>query len=217
MACGMPLQIQEIKLIIRCLLQGVVEITERGIIHRDIKIENILLMIDPVTQLVTDAVLADFGLHSLVSDWESRNCNRGSHAYVPPEHASVWLNPETGMIGEVITTRCDDWAIGLTLLLLLKPYVTEWRAFTLPWAQSVKATSPDHYIALIRKMLEELCALQPDWLPEVSGNPVATAVRNLLHPDPAKRWKAATALAFLEEDAKRQDAAKVLMSLGKRR
>ena len=75
---------------------------ERGIIHRDIKVDNILFRADGT------AVLADFGIARAVSGYVSAtgvNMTSGTPHYVSPEQAQ----------GRPLDGRSDLYALGVTL------------------------------------------------------------------------------------------------------
>ncbi|HEX9727062.1 MAG TPA: protein kinase [Gemmatimonadales bacterium] len=75
---------------------------EAGIVHRDIKVDNILLQADG------QAVIADFGIARAVSGYESAtgvNMTIGTPHYVSPEQAQ----------GRPLDGRSDLYAVGVTL------------------------------------------------------------------------------------------------------
>ncbi|CAD8210754.1 unnamed protein product [Paramecium pentaurelia] len=70
---------EEIKLIMKDILEGVHYIHSKNIIHRDLKIDNIL--IDDENQIK----IIDFGLACQFNNIESRNISCGTPGYIAPE------------------------------------------------------------------------------------------------------------------------------------
>jgi len=101
---------RESRRISRTLLEAVSFCHRKGIVHRDIKLENILLT-DPVD--CTRIKLADFGYSKRIT---GKNCLYtlcGSPDYVAPE---LYLH-EHGY-----DERCDIWSSGVVMFMLLGGY-----------------------------------------------------------------------------------------------
>jgi serine/threonine protein kinase len=93
------------------LLNAVNHCHTRGIIHRDIKLENILVMSDNIQ----DVVLADFGYAT--DSPEGEECS-GSVDYSAPE---IWKRSP-------YTEKVDIWSLGVILFILIVadyPYVID--------------------------------------------------------------------------------------------
>jgi serine/threonine protein kinase len=94
------------------LLAAVAHCHEHGIWHRDIKLENILLMTDGIQ----DTILGDFG-YAIEAIGECRGCCSGSVEYAAPE---IWKRSP-------YTEKVDIWSLGVTLYTMLAadyPYAT---------------------------------------------------------------------------------------------
>ena len=83
---------------------------DQGIMHRDIKLQNILVNIDQKDGSIIDVKLADFGLacHCKVLNSESNLC--GSIPYMAPEILTK---------GENYDQKVDIWGLGIILYELL--------------------------------------------------------------------------------------------------
>lgn len=87
------------------LLSGVEYLHQHGIVHRDLKLENILLSADK-----TRLVIADFGLSGFVLDDKPLTTYCGTPHYVAPE--LVLAIPYRGQ-------PADMWALGVILYVML--------------------------------------------------------------------------------------------------
>jgi len=94
---------QRIRVILKCLLNGILHAQKRNVVHRDIKLGNIL-----ITSNIDRAVLIDWGCSTIVSD--SMSSVAGSRNVRSPEMLLGYKNYGFG---------CDIWAIGVLLLTLL--------------------------------------------------------------------------------------------------
>lgn len=99
---------------------------DRGILHRDVKPENILFSTHPETH-ETVFKLADFGL--------SRPRLRYEYMTVQDCMTSYFRSPEIIMYDGRYTTACDVWGLGVTLLQLM-------RLVYIPWDRNDKERMP---------------------------------------------------------------------------
>lgn len=90
------------------LLSAILHMHESGIVHRDLKLENILLDWSDGDQI--KAKVADFGLSRPFQDGQMMLTQCGSHDYAPPEiHLDV---PYEGRL-------VDAWSFGVIMYALL--------------------------------------------------------------------------------------------------
>lgn len=103
------------KILIRSLLEALRYLHSKSIVHRDVKLENILLakkvcknnvlLIEP-----QDVLLVDFGLAKKFSSQSERTRTRcGSKYYVAPE---IWL-------GRPYNYPVDLWSVGVVMYMVL--------------------------------------------------------------------------------------------------
>jgi len=150
------------------ILDAVAHAHERGIVHRDVKPENIVLHPE------RGAVLLDFGIARAIAVSEAEKVTRsgftvGTSRYMSPEQAA----------GQPVDHRSDLYALGCVLYECLTgtpPYQHELDSHIMIFHQ--RAPIPD-----IRKV-------RPD-VPK----PLAKAMARTLAKDPRERWQLETALA----------------------
>jgi 5'-AMP-activated protein kinase catalytic alpha subunit len=87
------------------LLSALAYCHDRGIWHRDVKLENIFLL----TENVHDIVLADFGLAIDVPSWGFDGQFPGSRSFAAPE---IWGNRS-------YTEKVDVWSTGVVLYAIV--------------------------------------------------------------------------------------------------
>lgn len=107
--CGGPLDENLTKAITKQLLQGLQFIHKKGIIHRDIKLENLLIEIlnrDEVSVKITDFGMAQY----LNPDDDKMNMQAGSSSYIAPEVLS-W-GP--------LTEKSDVWSAAIVTYILMQ-------------------------------------------------------------------------------------------------
>jgi serine/threonine-protein kinase len=158
-----PLTIDDKLNIIAQLCEGLSYAHEQGVVHRDVKPDNIFLLEDGSIKLL------DFGIAKLTSSTLTRQGDvLGSASYMSPEQVSG---------GESVDGRADIFSAGVVLYELLagrKPFV---------------ADSPT---AVILKILKEdptpLDTLAPDLPPDL-----VAAVMRALSKDPDERYATADA------------------------
>ncbi|NXI52218.1 HUNK kinase, partial [Chloroceryle aenea] len=159
------LEEHEARKYIRQLILAVEHLHRAGVVHRDLKIENLLLDEDNNIKLI------DFGLSNCAgilgySDPFSTQC--GSPAYAAPE---LLARKKYG-------PKIDVWSIGVNMYAMLTG--------TLPFT-----VEPFSLRALYQKMVDK--EMNP--LPTQLSTAAINFLRSLLEPDPAKRPNIQQALA----------------------
>lgn len=101
------LDLKGVKKIVRMILIGVHELHQRGIIHRDIKLGNILVKDDCIK-------LCDFGLSCFTN--ENDFCYCGTKDYLAPEMRSI---AKGGLTVGTYNEKIDIYAIGVIYKVLL--------------------------------------------------------------------------------------------------
>ena len=99
---------EEIKVIARAVLKGLMEIHSRGVVHRDLKPGNILLKYNDRPIAENDIKIIDFGISldpTIEEDW-FQNC--GTVGYLSPE--SFYPKDESR-----ITPKSDIYSLGVIL------------------------------------------------------------------------------------------------------
>ena len=101
--------------IIRQLLEAVVYLHRNSIVHRDIKLENILISDSDHIQL------ADFGCAKMVQEWDVHCTPYGTAMYLAPE---IVRNIESQGSQPLCTTRplvkkVDVWSCGVVMFMLI--------------------------------------------------------------------------------------------------
>ncbi len=102
--------------IILDLLDGLVSLEEAGVIHRDIKLENIFLKKQDGR---LRAKIGDFGLSCHVSDTVRKRRNVGSPNYVSPEYFKAARARDDDLIEALTTSKHDMFAFGNLLYALV--------------------------------------------------------------------------------------------------
>lgn len=102
--------------ITREILEAVKHMHDRNIVHRDLKLENILMSDESPDAHVK---LIDFGLARFKTDGQTLRTICGSPLYIAPE--ILELETEHNAAG-CYTTACDMWSVGVILFVLLSGY-----------------------------------------------------------------------------------------------
>lgn len=109
------MELSELLALARQLCKGLADAHAAGLVHRDIKAENIMLAKDASNRL--HAKIVDFGLAALLGD-EQDGRGAGTPAYMAPEQ----------VLGKVVDPRADLYSLGATLYELAcghRPFVRE--------------------------------------------------------------------------------------------
>ena len=101
---------RELGRIVARLALAVGRLHRAGFVHGDLKAENVLVVEGD------QPVLLDFGLAGRVGD---QGPVRGSYFHLAPER----------LLGHAIDSRCDVFALGVTLAALLAPFAADARSF----------------------------------------------------------------------------------------
>jgi serine/threonine protein kinase len=105
-------QLDELRAILRCILIALNGAHGKGVVHRDVKLGNILVSPD-----FTNAVLLDWGCAAWIT--ESMSSRAGSRSCRPPEMLLGYRN---------YATKCDIWAFGSLILYFLTDGAIPWRS-----------------------------------------------------------------------------------------
>lgn len=105
-----PLKEQEVLCIFRQLLEGLQHLHNEAIIHRDLKLENVLVVQEGSARKEFKIKITDFGLSKEVGDGLSAACSMvGSPKYVAPEVIASGTHD----------FKADLWSLGILLFVLL--------------------------------------------------------------------------------------------------
>eukprot|EP00928_Gymnodinium_smaydae_P088751 TRINITY_DN727_c0_g3_i2.p1 TRINITY_DN727_c0_g3~~TRINITY_DN727_c0_g3_i2.p1 ORF type:complete len:494 (-),score=136.04 TRINITY_DN727_c0_g3_i2:115-1452(-) len=101
---------EEVLTIFRQLAGGLRHLHEQGVIHRDLKLENVLVAQEGTARRPFEVRITDFGLSKEVGEGRSAACsNVGSPKYVAPEVLTRGTHD----------FRADLWSLGVLLFVLL--------------------------------------------------------------------------------------------------
>ena len=105
------IKLNELKYLLKSVLEALNVAHNKGIVHRDVKLQNIL-----VENGFKNIVLIDWGSGAFVSD--SLNSKAGSRSIRPPEMLLGYRG---------YGTKCDIWAIGILILYFLTNGKIPWK------------------------------------------------------------------------------------------
>ncbi|TNV81100.1 hypothetical protein FGO68_gene8698 [Halteria grandinella] len=131
--------LNNIACIVKQILEGLAYLHERGIVHQDLKPQNILFggSIDTLK-------LADFGVsHLLDKTRATLSANCGTVRYMSPEQ-----------LDGMLSTKVDIWAVGCVMLEAITgkvPYFDVSNEFQISRLIADKKIGPDKYISQIKK------------------------------------------------------------------
>ncbi|CAD8128619.1 unnamed protein product [Paramecium sonneborni] len=151
------LSIKQIQQILVGILQGLCHMHQKEIMHRDLKLENILFK---QSKKMDSVVVADFGLATYVNEPIYLYCRCGTPGYVAPE--VINMKDMKGHYSSV----CDIYSLGLVFYLLItgkqpfpgKSYATvvkQNREANIDFSIKQLQNAPNPAIDLLRKMLEK--------------------------------------------------------------
>ena len=112
------ISLSQLRTVLRMLLEALQGAHKRGIVHRDVKLGNIL-----ISPRYDNAVLIDWGCGCFIS--HSMSAKAGSRMCRPPEMLMGYRN--YGWTG-------DMWAFGILILFFLSDGFIPWKARTTPRA-----------------------------------------------------------------------------------
>jgi calcium-dependent protein kinase len=87
---------------------------EKGIMHRDLKLENIMVKRDPTNPIWITPVIVDVGLAEYTSSKKYLYTRCGTPGYVAPEVLKI----RSGDDNQTYTEACDVFSIGIILYIL---------------------------------------------------------------------------------------------------
>lgn len=146
-----PYDEEECRCWFRDLILGIEYLHAQGVVHRDIKPDNLLLTDDDVLKIV------DFGVSEMFEKPEAMRTAKsaGSPAFLPPELC-------VARHGDVSGTAADIWSMGVSLYCLRYGCIPFNRPGVLEMYEAVKmdtAFLPDdenpHFKDLMRRLMEK--------------------------------------------------------------
>jgi len=111
--CGFP-GVEQAKAIMVNLLEGVAYLHERGIMHRDLKLENIMVKRDEDRSNRVIPVIVDLGLAEYLSSPKYLYTRCGTPGYVAPEVLKIKSSDPV----QTYTCACDVFSLGVIFHIL---------------------------------------------------------------------------------------------------
>eukprot|EP00873_Tetraselmis_striata_P021284 jgi/Tetstr1/441548/TSEL_029777.t1 len=169
---------EDARSILSTVLTGIAHLHHCGIAHRDLKLENLLLL-DPSD--ITSVKIADFGLSSRMRRDRGMQTVCGTPMYVSPEALTLIDNDDRT---EGYGPECDLWACGIILFILLGGHP--------PFVETAK-DADDGCVRLFRQIQRGQYSFKdPVW--ELVSDEAKDLVKKFLVVDPKKRITAKEAL-----------------------
>ncbi|KAJ0114016.1 hypothetical protein J7T55_007850 [Diaporthe amygdali] len=153
----------------RDLILGIEYLHAQGVVHRDIKPDNLLLTEDDVLKIV------DFGVSEMFEKPEQMRTAKsaGSPAFLPPELC-------VAKHGDVSGTAADVWSMGVSLFCLRYGHIPFNRSGVLEIYEAIKTETPampedenEHFKNLISRLMEK-DPEQRITMPEIREHPWVT-------------------------------------------
>jgi serine/threonine protein kinase len=167
--------------IARCIFQGLINIHNANMIHRDIKPHNILLDLSDPDH--THAVICDFNLACYTDERKKLEEAGFAPMGCPPEYVQALFSRNKHTLAKATTQKMDIWAMGVVLWFIF---------FTdrpLPWLQAEDEAA----------MLIYLARLPLDWFPkELEDRPFALLIKKMFSINPNQRPTAVEAYEEFE-------------------
>eukprot|EP00940_MAST-03C_sp_MAST-3C-sp2_P003613 g3613.t1 len=184
--------------IARELLSAVWYIHSKGICHRDIKLENILLRRREKQKFPYSIVLCDFGISKIgLGATELMSVNCGSLLFAAPEI----------LAGKYYTNRCDMWAVGVTIHYMIAGHA--------PFGHFAMQSTKKSEKAIEDIVKREIQSGQLKESPvfKRASSAARSLVRRLLEVNPSKRPTADVALqdAWLTRDGLKSETPSTLI------
>ncbi|KAK0544027.1 putative serine/threonine-protein kinase iks1 [Tilletia horrida] len=107
---------EELYSLLRDMASGLGWLHDRGVLHLDVKPENVLLHWEQADDMLPRAMLSDFGSSTfLQGNWRRiRSGHTGTMDFMAPE--AIFPDPITGQLQE-LTSKSDIWSLGMILHL----------------------------------------------------------------------------------------------------
>jgi serine/threonine protein kinase len=170
---------EDARQILGTVLEGIAHLHRCGVAHRDLKLEN-LLLVDPSD--ITSVKIADFGLSKRMHRNKAMQTVCGTPMYVSPEALNLIDNRAPG---NGYGPECDLWACGIIMFILLGGYP--------PFVDSTKGLDEGGCVRLFRQIQRGDYSFQdPAW--ELVSDEAKDLVRRFLQVDPKQRITAKDAL-----------------------
>ena len=166
---------QQVTVVAEQILRGVAYLHQRGICHRDLKMENILYESNEVNSSIR---LIDFGLSYTYDIIDTKQKFMG---------AAYTLSPEV-LAKKPYTNKSDIWSIGVIIWKILSgdfPFIREYDDLKKEDAKK-KLQNASHFFGIT-------------WKGRGITEEAKTFVKGCLKRDPDDRWSALDALTYMQD------------------
>lgn len=168
--------------VIKEIVSGIKDMHASGVVHADIKVENIFIGVDE--NRITCVKIIDFGLSKHIS--EIRRFSGGTHVYMAPEIAKDVERD----------AKIDIWSIGITMYAMLM----------VGFPIQITSREPNKHLRE-SEVIRNLCSLRMDEVlnpfQAISTNRIIAAIQRLimacLTVDPKRRPSSQELLAKIDE------------------